>query len=242
MLLAFVASFLESRAAETSLDRVIREAEGTKAWAGAVKTSAKMNVIRDVCLSKATVSNPVSDRYLITALGGPIDLVHFFGLAIPVCSGKQTRDDALVGQWFAEGGLDYEAGKSRVFPPEAHPDDLPSNALGALFGEEVMAHENDPAFDVVKALREFLDPLEIVGDDVAKRFSHRTIVMGLAKNASRETVRSRSEWFTAEPMFSLHAWDAERAKTLGSASNALILAGFELREIGGRLIAIDRVK
>ena len=224
-----------------SLDRLIAEARATKEWKTAKTAAEKLNLIRDAALKKDTASDPVSDRYLITALGGPIDIVHLLGLAIPVCKGTSQRDAALLSQWKAEGGPDFEAGRSGSFPTEAHPDDLPSNALGALFGEEIRAKSSEPGFDVVTALKNFLFPLEPVPDKIAKKFSHRVIVMGLAEDASRKTIRSRYEWFTAEPLFSLYAFDAKRAKELGTAAGALAKAGFRIREIEGRPIAIDRI-
>ncbi|MEM1443159.1 MAG: hypothetical protein AAGF67_12505 [Verrucomicrobiota bacterium] len=225
-----------------SLDRLIAEAESRDEWKSAAAITDRLWLIREAALARDTVSDPVSDRYLITALAGPIDIVHFFGLAVPVASGKQTRDEALLFHWKDEGGLDHENGTRFSSPPEAHPDDLPSNALGALFGEEIRARNGDLDFDVVTALREFLLPLEPVSDEIAKKFSHRTIVMGLKESSSREMVNSRSEWFTAVPLFSLFAFDRERAQTFGSPEAALAAAGFEVIELEGRPIKIERIK
>lgn len=225
---------------QSSLVRLIDEARSQDGWKSATTASAKLNLIREAALKKGVASDIVSDRYLITALGGPIDIVHFLGLAIPVCARSVERKAALLDQWRREGGPDFEAGLSKIHPPEAHPDDLPSNAFGALFGEEIRDQEHDPAFDVVAALHQFLAPLEPISDEIAKKFSHQRIVMGLSDDASFETIRSRSEWFTATPIFTLFAFDPERAKALGDSSAALRKAGFEVRSIDGKPILIDR--
>ena len=180
-----------------SFERLIPEARESEKWDEAVTAAQKMMALREIALSKDTVSDPVSDRYLITALGGPIDLVHFLALAARVASGDKTLGEALYQQWELEGGEDFEAGRSRTFLPEAHPDDLPSNALGALFGQEIGNRNEDPEFDVIEALRKFLLPLEPVPDSIAKRYSHRVIVMGLREDSTRETVMQRSEWFNS---------------------------------------------
>ena len=226
---------------EGPLDRLIVRAQSQAKWTDAKTPDQKLNLIREAALKLDIVSTPVSDRYLITALGGPIDLVHFLGLAITVSSGAMAREDALFDQWKREGGPDFEAGLSATYPTEAHPDDLPSNAFGALFGEEIRARQNDVNLDVITALREFFVPLEPVPDRIAKQFSHRRIVMGLNDAAPPRTVRSRSEWFTAKPLFCLYALDRERAAAIGDSAAALRMAGFRLRALNGKLIVIDRV-
>jgi hypothetical protein len=67
------------------------------------------------------------------------------------------------------------------------------------------------------------------------------IVMGLNSDAPLETIRSRSEWFTATPLFSLHAVDPAKAKAIGDSATALRQAGFEVRLIDGKPILIERV-
>ncbi|MEM7696834.1 MAG: hypothetical protein AAF236_00330 [Verrucomicrobiota bacterium] len=201
----------------------------------------KLKLIREVALEESVVSTPVSNRYEITALGGPIDWVHFLALALEVAKGKKSRDDALLYQWLEEGGEDFLEGRSDRFPPEAHPDDLPSNAFGALFGEEQAAAMREAGFDVVSALDDFIRPLEPVDHEESRGLSHRVVVMGLSKNASHEVVLRRSEWFTAVPIFTLHAYDKARASQLGNAERALSQAGFKIRKIEGLPIAIDRV-
>ena len=153
----------------TPLDRLVTQAQAQAKWTDATTPPEKLNLVREAALKLDIVSAPVSDRYLITALGGPIDLVHFLGLAITVSSGAMARDDALFDQWKREGGADFEAGLSTTYPTEAHPDDLPSNALGALFGEEIRTRQKDPNFDVAAAFREFFVPLEPVPDRIADR-------------------------------------------------------------------------
>jgi hypothetical protein len=225
----------------TPLDRLVTQAQAQAKWTDATTPPEKLNLVREAALKLDIVSAPVSDRYLITALGGPIDLVHFLGLAITVSSGAMARDDALFDQWKREGGADFEAGLSTTYPTEAHPDDLPSNALGALFGEEIRTRQKDPNFDVAAAFREFFVPLEPVPDRIAKQFSHRRIVMGLNDDATPRLVRSRSEWFTAKPLFCLYAFDRDRAVVIGDSAAALRMAGFQLRAVHGKLIAIDRI-
>lgn len=224
-----------------SFERLLLEAVASEEWKEAGAASRKMMVLREVALEQDTVSDPVSDRYLITALGGPIDLVHFLALAARVASGEKGRAEALHQQWELEGGMDFEAGRSRTFPPEAHPDDLPSNALGALFGEGIATRNRDPTLDLPAALRTFFKRLEPVPDAVSKRFSHRTLVMGLKPDSSRELVMRRSEWFTAVPIFTLFAYDAARAAKLGNARAALREAGLEVKEYKGRPILIEEI-
>lgn len=231
----------QSQPAMPPLDRLVRDAQQNAGWKTAKTIDKKLSLIREVALKKQVVSDPVSDRYLITALGGPIDLVHFLGLAVSVCSRTAERKPALFEQWKREGGPDFEAGRSETYPPEAHPDDLPSNALGALFGEEIRDHNHEPDFDVVTALKDFLRPFEPLPDAITKKYSHRAIVMGLPERPSYNQIRSRREWFTATPLFALRAIDPARARLIGDAASALRMAGFELRSFEGRLIVIDRI-
>lgn len=223
------------------LNRLVAEAQARPDWVLAENVTEKLNLIREVALTKGVASDPVSDRYLITALGGPIDMVHFLGLAIPVCSGEVDRKTALFDHWEREGGREFEAGKTGTYPTEAHPDDLPSNALGALFGEEIRNQIDEPDFDVIGALMKFLRPLEALPDRLVKVFSHRKLVMGLRDDADFEMIRSRSEWFTAKPLFCLYAIDRERAKRLGDSAVALREAGFQVTAINGKPIGIERV-
>jgi hypothetical protein len=228
-------------ASPTALDRMLAGAGQDPRWNAARTIPERMRIIREVALKQDVVSNPVSDRYLITELGGPIDLVHFLGLAAIVASGKSSRESALLEQWRLEGGPDFIAGRSRVYPTEAHPDDLPSNALGALFGEETLPHANDPSFDLPAALKAFMQHFLPVPDAVAKRFSHQRIVMGLPDSASFTQMRQRSEWFTALPRYLLPDVAPKKVRSHPNAETALKAAGFAIRRYEGRPIIIDRL-
>lgn len=128
----------------------------------------QMRALRESALKEDVVSDPVSDRYLITELAGPIDIVHFLGLAIQVQLGK-TPDEALWKEYVEEGGLDHEKGLTATYLTEAHPDDLPSNALGALFSSELASQ---PGARLLPALNAFLGPLRPLPDTQAKQFTH----------------------------------------------------------------------
>jgi hypothetical protein len=156
--------------------------------------------VRETALKQATVSAPISDRYQVTCYGGAIDLVHFLCLAAEVCAGEGMRP-RLHKEWVREGGPDHLHGFNFQRPPEAHPDDLPSNALGALFGWEMRAQQQDLSIDLLAAMKVFLAPLVPVPDAVAKQFSHRQIVMGFEKGKpSRSLIAERYGWFTARRM------------------------------------------
>ncbi len=234
---------LSSSAADIpKLERVFQLAKTRSGWAEQQTLSDQMWKLREAIGELDIVSDPVSDRYLITKLGGPIDLVHFLALSAQVCSGKFSLADALYRQWEAEGGPDHEKGLSRVYYPEAHPDDLPSNALGALFGEEVKHLQSDPSADLSQLLHHFLQPLRPAEDQLAKQYSHRYIVMGLPAKASRNQQLSRSEWFTAEPMYMLSALDPALKRKASNARSALRLAGMEVYLIKEKPIGIRRIK
>ncbi len=65
--------------------------------------------------------------------------------------------------------------------------------------------------------------------------------MGLSARANHETVLSRSEWFTAKPLFSLYAFDPVRAKDFGDSAVALRSAGFKIESYNGKPILIERI-
>ena len=226
-----------------AIERTVAIAKEGELWSKATTAAERLDAIREVYKTYDIVSDPVSDRYLITRYAGPIDVVHFLGLAVLVASGKQEWEASLYRQWKAEGGEDFEAGRTRTFPTEAHPDDLPSNALGALFGEEIRERNAlaEEAFDVVEELRKFLAPLGIVEDEVAQRYSHRLVVMGLNENSTRKQDTARREWFTARPLFILPLVDRARSRSVRNANDALRVAGFRLIEIEGKEIGVVRI-
>lgn len=200
---------------------------------------SQMRSLRDAALRLSVVSDPVSDRYLITELGGPIDLVHFLGLATEVFSAKKTVDAALWDQYVDEGGLDYEKRKTHIYPTEARPDDLPSNAFGALFGSELLAAKQSG--NLRDALEAFLLPLKPMPDEVMKRYSHNQIVMGSPQREVSDINQSRHEWFTAHPLLvSRIIAEPQMRFSYAASENALALAGFELVPIKGRMIKITR--
>jgi hypothetical protein len=207
-----------------------------------------MMIVRKYALKSAVVSDPVSDRYVITCYGGPIDLVHFFMLASNVCSGQHELETRLYREWVAEGGPDNLDGFNHREPPEAHPDDLPSNALGALFGLELRAHNQRKGADLRAAFRRFIAPLLPVPDAVARRFSHREIVMGLPEKASVEQRQAQRTWFTAAPLVQSAKLNRAAKATLGKSvcvefvdgAEALKKAGFVVQAYKGRRIVIRR--
>ena len=67
--------------AVTPLDRVLAAAAKTPEWKGARDQADRLQVLRKQALKYAAASEIASDRYLITALAGPVDLVRFFHLA-----------------------------------------------------------------------------------------------------------------------------------------------------------------
>ncbi|HEX8311108.1 MAG TPA: hypothetical protein VF614_07315 [Chthoniobacteraceae bacterium] len=225
-----------------ALSHNLRLAAQRPEWKQARAVSSRLHCIREAALQHSVVSTPVSDRYLITELGGPLDLVHFLGLGMQVCSGELTREQALLQQWQAEGGADFEARRTSSFPTEAHPDDLPSNALGALLGQELRVHELKAEFDVGGALRTFLQPLIPVSSAAVRRYSHAQVVMGLPADPSRKQSRARREWFTAEPLYLLPLLNPARAQMVRTSADALRLAGFGVHPIAGRPIGILRIK
>jgi TfoX/Sxy family transcriptional regulator of competence genes len=198
--------------------------------------------------------DPLSDRYVLTARGGTLDLVHLASQSAAVCAGNLKVEDAVQIQWEAEGGADAAAGKEKRADGEefeANHDDLPSNALGALFGEEIRAHEQDLDFDLPKAFQDFLRPLDPLPDQYAKKFSHAEVVMGITQAVlPRADYFAQSKWFTAEP-FLTNDWinrqlderlgaNAERLPGYAAGLEGLRAAGFDLLEHRGEKILIRR--
>ncbi len=227
-------------------DRLVIEAKAHPDWASA-DNQRQLELIRDAALAKKTSSDPVSDRYTITFYGGPIDWVHFLNLAIFVYSGDQAFGEAQYAQWVNEGGLVFEAGKTREQPTASTPDDLPSNALGALFGKELRMQKSPS--EVEDALERFIEPLRPVPDQIAKAFSHQLIVMGLPDDPSNRQLDRAYAWFTAEPLNVTVSINAKAqqltAKPFGaperSGRAALARADLRLTSYRGKLVVIERM-
>ena len=145
-------------------------------------------------------------------------------------------------QWKSEGGPDFEAHRTRTYPTEAHPDDLPSNALGALLGLELRIHNTEVSFDLQGALRRFFDSLSPFPDVVAKKYSHNQVVMGLRGGEAKSVEQSRREWFTALPLYLVGIIEPANVIQIPNASAALKRAGVEVYLIQGRPIGIRRVQ
>lgn len=230
--------------------RLFRAAEADPKWKDAKLLTDRIWLVRSYAMKEAVVSAPVSDRYMITCYGGPVDLVHFFCLAANLCSGGCRMGERLHEEWVAEGGFENLHGFNYQQPPEAHPDDLPSNAFGALFGWEIREHQQDLAFDLELAFSKFVAPLRPVPDAIAKEFSHRAIVMGLPENASQGLREERRAWFTAVPLVLCRDLNAMAIRKVGkpacgdvgSGEAALAAAGFQVYEYKGRPIIIRRMK
>ncbi len=226
--------------------RVFAKAKADPAWSEKKDLRERLMLIRSKALRNSAVSNPVSDRYCITCYGGPIDLVHFLMLAAEVVGGK-NHEERLYKEWLAEGGETIKEHPRGHF--EAHPDDLPSNALGALFGAEILPHKNDPNLDIEAAFAKFIAPLIPVPDAITQRLSHQYIVMGLpGKRPARKLQLSRKRWFTAAPLNLTRLINAYAKRYLGKSlcnemkygKEALEQAGFVLRSYRNAPILILR--
>lgn len=223
----------------TALDRVIEAAMKSSLWNLCRTQSDRLAVMREKALVHDSDATPVSDRYLITTLAGPVDLVHFFALARTVSRGTD-RYQALHREWDREGGPLHVA-RQTTAKTDCQPDDLPSNALGALFGEELMQHEMDLDFDMVARLKAFFAKLEPVPDTIAKSHPHETLVRGLTPASTRDEIRASHEWFTAAPLYIIPTVAPDRAAALPDAVAALKAAGLMLRTFNGQLIIIERL-
>lgn len=239
--------WLEAQAAERySYRRIFQQAREDQAWADTTSVRQRLLLVRRHALQQATASDPVSDRYQITCYGGPIDLVHFLMLAAETVADKPLAP-RLYQEWKAEGGPQNQHSFNWSQPPEAHPDDLPSNALGALWGWQLQRAEADLETELLQAFARFIAPLVPVPDDVAKQFSHRAIVMGLPPGrASRELTAARYGWFTAAPLVQTERLNAVAREQLGAplcedvpdGAAALAKAGFQLKPYKGQPILI----
>lgn len=226
--------------AVSSIDRVIDAALQSSMWPLCRTQSDRISVMRDKALANSADASPVSDRYVITTLAGPVDLVRFFNMARLVSRGS-NRYQTLFREWDREGGTAY---MSRQGPPgstDCRPDDLPSNALGALFAEQIKAEEHNLAFDFVPRLKKFFAKLEPVSDEIVKSHPHETLVLGLTPSSTREEIRASRECFTAAPLYLIPVVAPERAAAIPNALVALKLAGLELRREKGQLIVIEPI-
>lgn len=235
--LAF-ASMGRSQDANTSdsLDRILQEAVQQPAWRSARHQVERLTLLRDAALRKAAESDPVSDRYVITALAGPVDLVRFLGLARIVCAGKDRRA-SLLKEWQKENGV----GKAVTKPLDLTPEDLPSNALGALFGEELRPHLHDLQHDVAASLRAFFKPLEPQRDSVVRSLTFERAVLGLPASATTEERNQVHAWTTAMPVYLIPAVAAGKADTYPDAAAALKAAGLDLRKHQDLPIILERL-
>ena len=120
-------------------------------WNLSRNLSDRLGVMREKALSYESNSTPVSDRYVITTLAGPVDLVHFFSVARTVCKGGD-RYKTLYREWDREGGPLHVA-RQTTAKTDCQPDDLPSNALGALFGEELKPFNDDLDLNLAARLK-----------------------------------------------------------------------------------------
>jgi hypothetical protein len=210
-----------------SLERIIAAATQMPAWRSARHQVERLTILRDKALAQKDRSDPISDRYVITLHGGPVDLVRFFGLARIVCGGMDRRA-ALLKEYQREKG-------------EVCPDDLPSNALGALFGEELRPHMRDTGHDLLPDLRKFFAALQPADDATVKSHGFQRLIDGLgAENTEEQRAASRS-WRTAEPLCLAPVLAPSLTATLTSGETALHAAGLETRRIQGLPIVIERI-
>lgn len=219
-----------------SLERILQEALQQPAWRSARHQVERLTLIRDAALRKAAESDPISDRYVITALAGPVDLVRFLGLARIVCSGKDRRA-SLLKEWQKENG----AGKAFAKPLDLTPEDLPSNALGALFGEELRPQLNNLQHDVAASLRAFFKPLEPQPDSIVRSLTFERAVLGLPASTTTEERNKVHSWTTAKPVYLIPAVAPEKIGTYPDAASALKAAGLDLRKHQDLPIILERL-
>lgn len=232
---------------EFSYIRVFEKAQASPSWP---KNDVQDQIlfVRKIAAKEKTVSDPVSDRYALTAYGGPIDLVHFLMLAYEATRDEINIKDRLYKEWVSEGGPDHLFGFNPKYPCEAHPDDLPSNALGGLFGTEIKKKMKRDDFDLLKEFSKFIEPLKPLPDSLAHKFSHRSGVMGLRIKESFKKESTRYIWFTAEPLnqtglinaIAMRVDGKKFCKTLKTGTSCLSEAGFTLRKYRGKTILVQR--
>ncbi len=226
--------------AVNALDRLVEAAQQSSMWPLCRTQSDRMSVMRDKALANSADASPVSDRYVITTLAGPVDMVRFFNMARLISRGS-NRYQMLVREWEREGGPAYMARRSAPGSTDCRPDDLPSNALGALFAEQVRAEEHNLDYDIVPRLKKFFAKLEPVSDEIVKQFPHETLVLGLTPSSTREEIRASRECFTAAPLYLIPVVAPERKVAIPNALVALKTAGLELRREKGQLIVLEPI-
>lgn len=232
---------------EFAYQRVFQKAESSVGW-DKLTLREQALLVRKIALKQKTVSDPVSDRYQITAYGGPIDLVHFLMLASEALRDNINIQERLYKEWEQEGGPQHIRGFDPRYPSEAHPDDLPSNALGALFGTEIKNKKLNGTLR--ECFEQFIKPLKPVPDWLSKKFSHREIVMGLSDKADKNTEISRYIWFRAAPLNNTEILNKESMNQtkrnfchLGKSDlHCLFLAGFQVKMYRHKPIIIERIK
>ena len=239
---------VEFEASQYSFVRIFEKAAKDPDWQQ-MDVRQKILWVRKRALKQKTVSDPVSDRYTLTAYGGPIDLVHFLMLASEALRDGVNMNERLYKEWKQEGGLIHLRGFNPSYPSEAHPDDLPSNALGALFGREIKQKLKNKKLDLLLEFKAFVKPLKLLPDSFAKKFSHRRSVMGLRLKEDSNLEISRYIWFTAAPLNLTQFYNSEYrklhkkpfCKVLKSGRSCLSKAGFRLKNYRGVSIIIDRL-
>jgi hypothetical protein len=210
-----------------SLERLVASAMKMPAWRSARHQVERLTILRDKALAQKDQTDPVSDRYVITILGGPVDMVRFLGLARIVCAGKDRRASLMK---------EFQREKREVTP-----DDLPSNALGALFGEELRPHMRDTEHDLVPDLRRFFASLEPADDAAIQRHTYQRLVHGIKAESTQQERATSRDWRTAEPLYLISLLAPDRASKIPNAEAALHAAGLETRRAQGLPIVIERI-
>jgi RHS repeat-associated protein len=116
----------------------------TKEWQEAKTVQDKILAIRTYIVNQGWTNK--KDAYVYTCGCGVVDLVHFMGLAGSTARGDD-RHKLLKQQ--------YEDEKSGNIHT-AFPEDMPSNALGALFGEKVTGQPDDVIAEIKKYLSKLI--------------------------------------------------------------------------------------
>lgn len=223
-------------------------AKKDRKWSKCRTLTERMWLIRSYAAKEPVVSSEVSDRYQITCYGGPIDLVHFLALSAYVGSGRVNWEARLYKEWVAEGGPDHVNGFDLEKKQEAHPDDLPSNAFGALWGSELKDKNRDLSVDLEKSFSQFISTLKPVPRKISQEFSHRQIVMGLPKNPTLTQIAEKYAWYQAIPFtqckeinrVSQKHFQKDFCKEFKTHYEALLFAGFLIERYKGKAIIIRR--